>query len=72
MDFDDIIEIFEYIRFSTKINEELINNQYIKNIIIYLSKILFNKINKNKIHIIIPILCDYYSFLFDLFTYAIF
>lgn len=65
MDFDDIIEIFEYIKFSTKINEELINNSYIKNIIIYLSKILFNKINKNKIHIIIPILCDYYSFLFE-------
>jgi phosphatidylinositol 3-kinase len=65
MDFDDIIEIFEYIKFSVKSNEDLIDNPYIKNIIIYLSKILFNKINKNKIHIIIPILCDYYSFIFE-------
>jgi hypothetical protein len=65
IEFDDILDIFEYIKLSIKTNEDLLENIYLKNIIIFLTKILFGKMNKNKIYIIIPILCEYYIFLFE-------
>lgn len=64
IDFDDIIEIFEYIQYSIKKDETILELDKIKNIIILLSKILFNK-TYHKIHNIIPLLCYYYNNLFE-------
>ena len=64
IDFDDILEIFEYIQFVIKKNELLLELTEIKNILLLLSKLLFNK-TYNKIHNIIPLLCTYYNNLFE-------
>jgi hypothetical protein len=64
LDFDDIYEILDYINHIVRKDETIIENIHIKNIIILLSRILFNKINK-KIHTMIPLLCNFYNNLFD-------
>jgi hypothetical protein len=63
--FDDILEIFEYIKFCVTKNQDILELSHMKNILIYLTKILFGKIQKNKIHIIIPLVCEYFNNLFD-------
>ena len=67
LQFEDILEIFEYIKYCININVNIniIELDQTKNIIIYLTTILFKRINKNKIDIIIPFICDYFNNLFD-------
>jgi hypothetical protein len=65
LQFEDILEIYEYIKYCINLNSEILELIQIKNIIIYLTKILFKKINKNKIDIVIPLICDYFNNLFD-------
>ena len=64
LDFDDILEIFDYIIYIIKQNEDIIDLIQIKNIIILLTKILFNRI-LSKIHTIIPLLCNFYNTIFE-------
>ena len=64
LDFDDIFEIFDYIIYIIKKDETIIESTNVKNIIILLTRILFNKIIK-KIHTIIPLLCNFYNTIFD-------
>ncbi len=62
LEFDDIIEIFDYIKFCVIQNEYLLDNVYLKNIILSLTKILFNI---NKTHVFLPIIFDIYNFIFE-------
>lgn len=62
LDYDDITEILDYIRFSIKNDENLLDCYNIKNIIIYLVNLL---LKFNQLEIIFPILSNILNFLFD-------
>jgi hypothetical protein len=62
LDFDDIIEILDFIKFSIKQDENLIEIDNLKNIIIHLIKIL---IEFNKLYMIFPILSNILNFFFE-------
>ena len=64
IDFDDILEIFEYIQFIIKKDESILEIYELKNIILLCTRILFNKII-NKIHTVIPLICNFYNNLFE-------
>jgi len=64
IDFDDIIEILEYIRYIIKKDKDILNINEIKNIIIICTQMLFSKI-LNKINTVIPIICNFYNNLFE-------
>ncbi len=62
LEVDDILEIFDYIKFCIIQNEYILDNIYLKNIILSLTKILFNI---NKSNIFLPIIVDIYNFIFE-------
>ena len=64
IDFDDILEIFEYIQFIIKKEESILEIYELKNIILLCTRILFSKII-NKIHTVIPLICNFYNNLFE-------
>lgn len=64
LEFDDIIEIFEFIIKNVKKYEELLGNNHNKSILINLTSLLIKKSHK-KIYIIIPLICDIFTKLFD-------
>jgi phosphatidylinositol 3-kinase len=64
IDFDDILEVFEYILYTIKKDETILEINELKNTIILCTRIIFNKII-NKIHTIIPLICEFYNNLFE-------
>lgn len=64
LEFDDIIEIFEFIIKNAKIYEDLLGNPHNKSILINLTSLLIKKSHK-KIYIIIPLICEIFTKLFD-------
>lgn len=64
LEFDDIIEVFEFIIKNGKSYEDLLGNPYNKSILINLTSLIIKKLYK-KIHIVIPLICDIFTRIFD-------
>ena len=62
LDFDDVLEIFDYIVNTVKENDSILEFAEIKNIIVYLVKII---LKINKLHMIFPIISHNMNYLFE-------
>lgn len=62
LEFDDIIEIFDYIKYLLKNNDIMFEYNEIKQIIIYLTKIL---LKSNRLYMVFPIISNILNYFFE-------